>query len=62
MCVKQAGPEVKPFVCNTELMFMLLIKSALKVHSKGLSELGLTLEQPVCCELVLRQHSTSVAT
>jgi hypothetical protein len=41
---------------------MLLIKSAVKVCSKGLSELGHAFEQSACCELVMSPHSTSVAT
>jgi len=46
--LKQTGPEAL-----TELMFMLLIKSAVKVCSKGLPDLGHTFEQPACCELAV---------
>jgi len=41
---KQAGSEAETFV---------LIKSAVKVCSKGLPELGHTFEQPACCELAV---------
>ena len=51
--MKQTGSEAKTSVCNVELMFMLLIKSAVKVCSKGLPELGHTFEQPACCELAV---------
>jgi hypothetical protein len=53
MYLKQAGSEAETFVCNVELKFMLLIKSAVKVCSKGLPELGHTFEQPACCELAV---------
>jgi len=36
--LKQIGSEAETFVCNVELMFMLLIKSAVKVCSKGLRD------------------------
>jgi len=51
--LKQTGSEAQTFVRNVELMFMLLIKSVVKVCSKGLPELGHTFEQPACCELAV---------
>jgi hypothetical protein len=40
---------------------MLSVKNAVKVHSKGLSGLGHTFEQSVCCELVVKTHFIAMA-